>query len=111
MTELRELTIDETSVFITLSKANEKQSIELFNEILNEGGWVLKVISKRFGVLHKMEVDYKTMICVLCIGDGVAGICVKYVDDIAIICKEKNIIKLNFDDFSKKIYPWGVPCF
>lgn len=110
MSKLRELTIDETAIFVNIHGASKNQASELFNEICNEGGWVLKAIKKRFEA-HDLKVDEKTMILILSIGDGVVGRCANYVDDIAVICQEKSITALSFDDFTKKIYPWGVPCF
>lgn len=107
---MRELTQDETEIFIRLSKMNDNRTNEFFYVILKSGGWVLKAIQKRF-LIHAIEVDKKVMIMVLSIGDGVVGKCAKYVDDIARICHEKNIKNLDLELFSKTIYPNGVPIF
>ncbi|MFA7448792.1 MAG: hypothetical protein WCY77_10170 [Weeksellaceae bacterium] len=109
-TNQRELTIDETSIFLSLHRANEKQMNEMFEGIISEGGWQLQVIEKRFKA-HSLEVDKKTMVMILSLADGTVGKCANFVDDIAKICADKNINKISFDDFSKKIYPWGILSF
>ena len=109
-TKTRELTIDETSIFLSLHRANENQANEMFERIINDGGWPLKAIEKRFEA-HSLDVDKKTMIMILSIADGAVGKCANFVDDISKICEDKSIKKLSFDDFSKKVYPWGIPSF
>ena len=105
----REMSEDEISIFITLERNSNVD--ELFEQLkLANGGWVLKAIEKRFEA-HKMNVDKKVMIMILSIGDGVTGKCAKYVDDIAEWGNEFYHTKIEWDRFTKEIYPLGIPIF
>ena len=107
--EIRQMTEDETVTFVYLFKATESQSEELFIDLASEpGGWVLKAIEKRF-LAYKTKCDAKTMIMILSMGDGAVGKCVKYIDDIVERAKLKEIEYIDFESFSKKIYPMGIP--
>lgn len=103
----RELTKDEMSIFITLEQNSNVD--ELFEQLKEtDGGWVLKAIEKRFEA-HKMNVDKRIMIAILSIGDGVVGKCAKYVDDIANWGNEFYHTKIEWNRFTKEIYPFGIP--
>ena len=105
------MTIEETEIFINIKDASEKQIAELFQDLCDsDGGWVLKVIEKRFEVF-KISADRKTMIMVLSIGDGIVGKCAKYVDDIVVRAAKSNLDNIDFDSFTSKIYPMGFPVF
>ena len=105
--KLRELTEDEMIIFMMLELRSNVD--ELFEQLsLATGGWVLKVIQKRFEV-YKINVDKKTMIAILSIGDGVVGVCVKYVDDISIWANEFNHTRINWKTFTLEVYPFGIP--
>lgn len=103
----RELTKNEISIFLMLERNSNID--ELFNQLKEtDGGWVLKAIEKRFKA-HKMDVDKKVMIAILTIGDGVVGKCAKYVDDIADWGDEFYHSKIEWERFTKQIYPFGIP--
>lgn len=103
----RELTQDEMSIFITLEQNSNVD--ELFNQLKEtNGGWVLKAIEKRFEA-HKINVDKKIMIAVLSIGDGVVGKCAQYVDDIVCWGNEFYHTRIEWDRFTKEVYPFGIP--
>lgn len=105
----RLFTQDEMSLFITLGLISNVD--ELFEQLKStDGGWVLKAIEKRFKA-HEMNVDKKVMIAVLSIGDGVVGKCAKYVDDIAVWANEFDHTKIDWNRFTKEVYPFGVPTF
>jgi hypothetical protein len=104
----RELTEDEMIIFI---KLQEQENVdELFEQIILAGGWVLKVIEKRF-FAHKIGVDKKVIIFVLAISDGVVGRCVKYVDDIVCCAEKNNYTEIDWVRFTAKIYPYKIPIF
>lgn len=107
---LRELTIDQVMIMLNLLPATNEQSKILFKQIVAKGGWCLEAIKKRFEA-HILSVDEKTMILIMYLGDGIVGKCAKYVDDIARICSEKKITKLDIKDYTMKIHPDGVPNF
>lgn len=103
----RELTENEFSIFFMLEQNSTVD--ELFEQLKStDGGWVLKAIEKRFEA-HEMNVDKKVMIAVLSIGDGVVGKCAKYVDDIAAWGKEFYHTKIEWNRFTREIYPFGIP--
>ena len=105
--KLRELTEEELAIFSILVVTSNGDLF--FNKLTEEpGGWVLKAIEKRF-IAHKLEVEKKVMIMILIIGNCVVGKCAKYVDDIANICYVSDYKKINWDMFSKNIYPFGIP--
>jgi len=107
--ELRELTQDEMSMFLVLEK---NQNIdEMFVAMKNEGGgWVLGAIEKRFAA-HGINAEKRIMIAVLYIGDGVIGKCSKYVDDIAEWCYKQKAHKVEWQEFTMRVYPHGIPIF
>jgi cell shape-determining protein MreC len=110
-TIFREMTTDEVSIFIMINDAQKEKVKELFNELAKQGGgWVLKVIEKRFKA-YSIKVDDKIMIMILAIGNGVVGMCANYVDDIVHWCKENSKSEINFKIFTEKIYPHGFPAF
>lgn len=103
----RDLTEEEMKMFIALER--QPSVDELFDALKEtDGGWVLKAIEKRFES-HKMNVDKKVMIAVLSIGDGVVGKCAKYVDDIASWGNEFHHTKIEWNRFTKEVYPFGIP--
>jgi hypothetical protein len=110
MTQLREMTEDEVSIFVQLNMITKEDSEELYNMFIKEhsGAWVLKAIKKRFEA-QGVQADHKTMIMILSIGDGVVGKCAKYVDDIVIKVQNLNLDMIDFELFSFKIYPFGIP--
>lgn len=105
---LREMNEDELAIFCTLELS--KDVTELYDEIIKNGGWVLNVIRKRFSV-YDIETDKKVLIMVLAMGDGAAGLCVKYVDDIANWSSENKCKKIDWSVFTKLVYPNGFPIF
>lgn len=110
--QIREMTKDEVSIFLDIQSAKDYQVENMFNAICNNeaGGWVLKAIEKRFGVL-KINADKKVMIMVLSIGDGVVGRCANYVDDVVAWCRKNSYDSVNLQLFANKIYPVGIPVF
>ena len=110
MTQLREMTEDEASIFVSLQYMTKEDSEKLYNIFIKEqpGAWVLQAIKKRFEA-QNVQADYKTMIMVLSIGDGVVGKCAKYVDDIVIKVQNMNLDMIDFELFCYKIYPGGIP--
>lgn len=103
----RELTENEMYIFIKLEQYPNID--ELFNQLTQiDGGWVLKAIEKRFEA-HKMNVDKRVMIAVLSIGDGIVGKCAKYVDDIADWGNEFYHTKIEWNRFTREVYPFGIP--
>lgn len=108
---LRELTIDEAEMFLKLQKITDKQADDLFKKLIDQdGGWVLKAIEKRFNVLEK-NVDKKIMVMILFLGDGIIGKCVKFVDDIISWGNKFNHSTITWDQYTKDIYPVGIPIF
>lgn len=107
--KLREMNMDEKSILLSLELASNID--DLFNGLSEQpGGWVLKAIEKRFNELEK-EVDKKIMIMILSIGDGIIDKCVKYVDDIVNWSNEFYHSKITWEQFTKEIYPHGIPVF
>ncbi|MCC6843766.1 MAG: hypothetical protein IT264_11815 [Saprospiraceae bacterium] len=105
--KIRELNNDEVIIFLRLMITSNVD--ELFKKLeLTSGGWVLKAIQKRF-VAHKLNVDKKVMIAVLAIGDGIVGKCAFYVDDIASWGSKFNRKEIDWNTFTKEIYPLGIP--
>lgn len=103
----RTLTQDEASIFVMLEFNPDAD--ELFTKLQEEvGGWVLKAIEKRFSVLG-INADKRVMIAVLSIGDGVVGICAKYVDDIVSWGNKFHHKEIDWDRFTREIYPHGIP--
>lgn len=103
----RDLTEDELSIFITLELNSNVDG--LFEALkTTDGGWVLEAIQKRFEA-YNLNVDKKVMIAVLSIGDGVVGMCSKYVDYIAIWNSTHHIALIDWNIFTKAIYPLGIP--
>jgi hypothetical protein len=104
--QIRELTEDELSIFVMLEQNSNVD--ELFEQMKEtDGGLVLKAIEKRFEA-YEMNVDKKVMIAVLSIGDGVVGKCAKYVDDIAAWGNEFHHTKIEWNRFTREIYPFGI---
>src|SRR5690606_10779235 len=98
-------TKDEMVMFIHLQKATSEQSEEMFKGLCAyPGGWVLQAIDKRFSAFET-EVDKKTMIMILYIGDGIVGKCAKYVDDVVEKFRALEFERLDFEKFTKNIYP------
>ena len=107
----RLMTKDEIAIFVMINEIEKNKVDLLFNDMQKQaGGWVLKAIKKRFNV-YGIQVDKKTMIMTLAMGDGVVGRCAKYVDDMVHWCKENMINEIDFDTFTTKIYPTGFPNF
>ena len=110
-TNLREMTNDELQMFVLLNDSTAEIVIKMFNKLEEHpGGWVLRAIKKRFEA-YNIKVDNKTMIMILTIGVGAVGKCVKYVDDIAVFCKDNSKTKIDFKTFTEIIYPHGFPVF
>lgn len=109
---LRQLTEDESVIFLHLKLIEkDSDSDELFRQISNApSSWVLKAVEKRFSA-HNFKADKKTMIMILAIGDGTVGRCAKYVDDVVERCKSQGLDSVDFETFSTKIYPGGIPDF
>jgi len=106
----RELTKDEKEILVMLQLA-ENKSVDQLYEKLSEtnGGWVIQAIEKRFKA-YNLDVDKKVIIMISSLGDGIVGQCVKYVDDIFIWSK-KNTKEINWNCFTRRIYPMGIPIF
>lgn len=106
---MRDMTKCEVKLFIQIKNASESEVTAMFKALCDEdGGWVLKAIEKRFQA-YKIPADKQTMIMVLYIGDGIVGKCAKYVDDIVVKSAKLDLDKIDFDDFTNKIYPMGFP--
>lgn len=99
----RLITADELEIFICLQLDIDVDG--LFEEIINNGGWVLKAIEKRFEA-HKIEVDKKVMIAILTMGDCAVGKCAKLVDYVADWCNKFDYKKIDWAIFTHKIYPF-----
>lgn len=107
--KIRALTPDELYMFVMLEQ--NKNVDELFNKLKEtDGGWVLKAIEKRFKA-YNIDADKRVMIAVLSIGDGIVGICAKYVDDMVNWCNNLNHTKIDWNRFTQKVYPHGIPVF
>lgn len=105
----REMTQDEVSLLIMLERGSNCAD-DLFKSIVDEGGWVLRAIEKRF-VAHGLSVDKRVMIFVLAIGDGVVGECARYVDDIANWAEKAKQSAIDWHRFTHDVYPMGIPVF
>ena len=104
----RELNEDEFFIFCELQLIPDAS--ELYDAIVDQGGWVLRAIEKRFNALG-MTADHKVMIMIMTLGDGVIGKCVKYVDDIAGWSIANKQPKITWKDYCLEIYPKEVPEF
>jgi len=98
---------DGSSIYVNLHTYRDEPADDVFALILAEpGGWVLEAIKKRF-YAYKLDVDQKVMIMIMSLGDCAIGKCVKYVDHIAMWCKENHQSKIDWDIFTKQIYTFN----
>jgi hypothetical protein len=97
----------EISLFFMFEKNPERVG-PLFDDIVQNDGWALSAIEKRF-LAYSLMVDKSVMIYIFVKADGVVGKCAKYVDFLVNQLRTAGLNELTWGYFRDNFYPLELP--
>lgn len=106
--KILEMNDDLVQVFVQMTMIEESKSHELYNEIIQAGGWVLKAIEKHFEAVG-LQCSKRVQIMILAISNGAIGRAVQYVRPVYDWAKENGSTEISWEDFNLRIFPNGYP--
>lgn len=106
-----EIIYDEDLILLMLEEYSNID--ELFEKlVLSSVGFILKQIEKRFAS-YKINVDRKVILIILfiIIDKGMLGNYVKYIDFVISWANKFNRNEIDWNTFTKEVYPLGIPVY
>ncbi len=97
-------------IFVQMTMLKESEAPQLYNKIIEGGGWVLKAIDKHFEAVN-LQCSKRVQIMLLAISDGAIGRAVQYVRPMYDWAKETGTMEITWEDFNLRIFPMGYPDF